>query len=248
MSRNPSIPDCAKMVNQLKIDMTQLPGLQPGAPLTKDTQNDIECAQRVYELATLLSVKQEDAVGFERHVARVKTYYVDYGAVFKPSKHRSIILGLNLLRLLAQNRIAEFHTELELVPADVRADNFIDYPCTLEQFLMEGSYSRVTSAAAQMPDPSFKFFVTMLMSSMREKIAACAEKAYKELSLEAASKLLSLDGDALAAFCRSRQWRVVGNNIVFALDVEAIPAKEQVPSVELITRSLYYARELEQII
>ena len=27
--------------------------------------------------------------------------------------------GLNLLRLLVQNRIAEFHTELELIPAAV---------------------------------------------------------------------------------------------------------------------------------
>jgi hypothetical protein len=28
--------------------------------------------------------------------------------------------GLNLLRLLVANRIAEFHTELELIPAEVR--------------------------------------------------------------------------------------------------------------------------------
>lgn len=27
--------------------------------------------------------------------------------------------GLNLLRLLVQNRISEFHTELELIPSEV---------------------------------------------------------------------------------------------------------------------------------
>lgn len=31
--------------------------------------------------------------------------------------------GLNLLRLLVQNRIAEFHTELELIPEAVRQFN-----------------------------------------------------------------------------------------------------------------------------
>jgi hypothetical protein len=30
------------------------------------------------------------------------------------------MLGLNLLRLLVQNRIAEFHTELELLSPEVR--------------------------------------------------------------------------------------------------------------------------------
>lgn len=35
------------------------------------------------------------------------------------SKQQNLIVGLNLLRLLVQNRIAEFHTELELIPQEV---------------------------------------------------------------------------------------------------------------------------------
>jgi hypothetical protein len=35
------------------------------------------------------------------------------------SPQEAMMLGLNLLRLLTQNRIAEFHTELELVPKEV---------------------------------------------------------------------------------------------------------------------------------
>jgi hypothetical protein len=37
-----------------------------------------------------------------------------------PSQTESLVLALNLLRLLVQNRIAEFHTDLELIPAEVR--------------------------------------------------------------------------------------------------------------------------------
>jgi 26S proteasome regulatory subunit N12 len=36
-----------------------------------------------------------------------------------PSENEFVIVALNLMRLLVQNRIAEFHTELELLPADV---------------------------------------------------------------------------------------------------------------------------------
>ena len=39
--------------------------------------------------------------------------------LLSPSKQQNLITGLNLLRLLVQNRIAEFHTELELIPQQV---------------------------------------------------------------------------------------------------------------------------------
>jgi 26S proteasome regulatory subunit N12 len=54
------------------------------------------------------------------------------------------LLGLNLLWLLTQNRVAEFHTELELLsPNDIQKNVFIRYPVCLEQYLMEGCYNKV---------------------------------------------------------------------------------------------------------
>ena len=54
------------------------------------------------------------------------------------------LLGLNLLCLLSQNRTSDFHTELELLPADVILDNpYISCPVRLEQFIMEGKYNMV---------------------------------------------------------------------------------------------------------
>ena len=40
-------------------------------------------------------------------------------SLLPPSKAELLVTGLNLLRLLVQNRIAEFHTELELLPQQV---------------------------------------------------------------------------------------------------------------------------------
>lgn len=54
------------------------------------------------------------------------------------------LLGLNLLFLLSQNRVAEFHTELERLSVDViRADPYVKHPLALEQYLMEGSYNKI---------------------------------------------------------------------------------------------------------
>jgi len=57
------------------------------------------------------------------------------------------LLGLNLLWLLTQNRVAEFHTELELLsPKDIQNNVFIHYPVSLEQYLMEGCYNKVINS------------------------------------------------------------------------------------------------------
>lgn len=58
------------------------------------------------------------------------------------------ILGMNLLKLLSQNRIAEFHTELELFvhPEVFKVLNnvYIKKAVEIEQFLTEGRYNKVS--------------------------------------------------------------------------------------------------------
>jgi 26S proteasome regulatory subunit N12 len=64
----------------------------------------------ILEHAVVLSVKMEDQDAFERHFLQLKSYYTDTRGLVPPSEQEYPILGLNLLRLLVQNRIAEFHT------------------------------------------------------------------------------------------------------------------------------------------
>lgn len=209
----------------------------------------IAICRDVYELATLLSVRQEDEVSFERHVAQVKTYYVDYAEVMEQSSRQNLILGLNLLRLMAQNRIAEFHTELELIPSASRSDKYISYPLRLENYLMEGSYSKMREEKIAVPDASFNFFVDMLMVTVREEIAACCERAYKKLECGAAQRMLSIGTEEeLVGFCKQKGWKVEDGKIAFKDQDEGGAGMDQVRSEDFITRSLQYARELEQII
>lgn len=76
---------------------------------------------QVLELAVLLSVKQSDEAAFERNFAQLRVYYADARTLLPPSDQEATLTGLNLLRLLVQNRIAEFHTELEVVPDSLLA-------------------------------------------------------------------------------------------------------------------------------
>lgn len=123
---------------------------------------------------------------FDRYFSQLQTFYTDYrcaaycltahgasrrsSTVLPPSKREFPIRGLNLIRLLTQNRIADFHTTLESLPlrADALADNpYIRHPVDLERWLMEGSYSKVWNAREEAPAEEYKFFVDSLMGTIR---------------------------------------------------------------------------------
>lgn len=93
-----------------------------------------------------------------------------HSSTLPPSPRENPLRGLNLVRLLTQNRIADFHTTLESLPlpADSLASNpFISHPINLERWLMEGSYSKVWNARLEAPAEEYKFFVDSLMGTIR---------------------------------------------------------------------------------
>ena len=84
-----------------------------------------------------------------------------------PSPDEYPILGLNLMRLLAENRIAEFHTELELLPQRALEHPCIKYAVELEQAFMEGTYSRLINARQAVPHDTYLYFMDLLAETMR---------------------------------------------------------------------------------
>lgn len=66
----------------------------------------------VLEIGAFFSIETQRVDAFERYFAQLKVYYFDYkdvpGLLESPNKYQ--LIGLNLLRLLSQNRLAEFHT------------------------------------------------------------------------------------------------------------------------------------------
>ena len=91
-------------------------------------------------------------------------------SILPQSEREFPIRGLNLIRLLIQNRIADFHTTLESLPLpadELIANPFIRHPVNLERWLMEGSYSKVWNAREEAPAEEYKFFVDSLMGTIR---------------------------------------------------------------------------------
>jgi CSN8/PSMD8/EIF3K family len=97
-------------------------------------------------------------------------FFFVHSSILPRSEREFPIRGLNLIRLLIQNRIADFHTTLESLPlpADALVSNpFILHPVNLERWLMEGSYSKVWNAREEAPAEEYKFFVDSLMGTIR---------------------------------------------------------------------------------
>ena len=89
---------------------------------------------------------------------------------------RCELLGLNLLCLLSQNKVAEFHTELERLSGKELESVYIRHPVSMEQYIMEGSYNKVINLKGNVPAESYNFFFDILLKTVRNEIASCLEK------------------------------------------------------------------------
>ena len=230
--------------------ITAFTALPPVFEQTPNAEKELTLARELMEYAVLFSVSQRDEAAAERNYNQLRPYYQDCAKILPPSPRERLIVGLNLLRLLVQNRIAEFHTELELVPAEAQADPQVQFSVALESHLREGAYGKILAARASVPTPDYAHLMDMLAETVRDEIAACAEKAYATLSRAAAAKLVGVSTEAeMTSLAEARGWRLdaTGGAYVFREEAAA-PSAKDIPSMELINQTLLYAKELERIV
>eukprot|EP01023_Acetabularia_acetabulum_P061354 TRINITY_DN740_c0_g1_i1.p1 TRINITY_DN740_c0_g1~~TRINITY_DN740_c0_g1_i1.p1 ORF type:complete len:309 (-),score=47.02 TRINITY_DN740_c0_g1_i1:128-919(-) len=238
----------ATLLKQLKLALIEFESLPPSTQLSKTAQQELTIARDCFEIGVLLSVQQKDEKAFERNFVQLKTYYTDVKNMIGVSPQQQLIEGLNLLRLLVENRISEFHIELELIPASELKSDYLKIPIELEQSLMEGAYSRILTMSQKPPHTSFQYFIDQLTETVRSEIASCCENAYDELSIQTAKKLLKFKSDQeVKTFASENGWQVAGDKISFNKDMD-IDGAGSFPTNKIIENSLMYARELERII
>lgn len=241
---------CQKFLSQLKVLLTGFRSLPPLFEESPNAIHELTLARDIYEHAVVLSVKMEDQDAFERDFFQLKPYYTDAAGRLPPSPQEYSILGLNLLRLLVQNRIAEFHTELELLSATALENPCIKHAVELEQSFMEGAYNRVLNARQTVPHETYVYFMDLLAKTVRDEIAGCSEKAYDYLSITDARQMLLFSSDQqLFEYIKEDhpEWEVKNGFVYFQKAKETAPCKE-IPSLQLINQTLSYARELERIV
>ncbi|KAG0246122.1 proteasome 26S subunit [Mortierella sp. GBAus27b] len=245
-SANPDLTKCGQYLAQLKIALIELQYLTH-----EDKHNNIEeltLARDVLEIGAQWSVRTKDIPSFERYMAQLQTYYNDHSALpASPLKYN--LIGLNLLCLLSQNRIADFHTALEMIEPDQLHNNpAIQHPIKLEQSLMEGSYNRVWSSRSDVPSKEYLFFIDILMDTIRNEIASCSEKAYTSLPLKDAGTLLFFTNmQDILNFAQERDWKVnpVEQKAYFHSDADE---KVSIPADQIIKQTMFYARDMDRIV
>ena len=236
-------------LSKLKILLLNLSFLPTGANASELDTRLLLIARSMLEIGALWSLERSDVASFERYVAQLKCYYFDYAGAVKASDYMYTILGLNLMRLLAQNRLAEFHTELELFPPEQLKNIYLKKPVTLEQFMMEGSYYKVFLSKEDIPNPYYGLFIDSLISTIKDEIASCIEKACSQVSVEGASRLLMIETkDELRAYVGERDWKLDSSGQWFVFSQKDKQETEIVKSPGLILQCLGYARELEKIV
>ena len=242
------LEEAGSKLSQMKVLLLKLSFL-PSENARLDPR-ELVLARNTLEIGALWSIEKRDIPSFQRYMAQLKCYYFDYGSLLPDSAFKYQILGLNFLCLLAENRLAEFHTELERLSVDELKNVYIKHPISLEQFLMEGSFHKVLLLKGNVPAQNYNFFMDILIGTIQNEIASCVEKAYARISVVEAAKVLMIDSEAqLEQYVRERQWATSEDGLHFVFSREE--KKETLHFVKnqlLIQEFLGYACELEKIV
>ncbi|XP_023244119.1 26S proteasome non-ATPase regulatory subunit 8-like [Centruroides sculpturatus] len=242
----PNLAVCQRLLNAIEVELTNISFL-PTSQTSIDKQ-ELLITRDTLEIGARLSIATADIPSFERYMAQLKCYYFDYQNDVPDSNYKYHLLGLNLLRLLAQNRMAEFHMELELLPFRELQNIYIRHPVSLEQYLMEGSYNKIFLSRGNVPANDYKFFMDILLNTVRNEIASCIEKAYEQLAFTEARRMLFFETqDKMEEYARERGWKMDRDNrFVFIMEVKQ--SDTNIPASELASQTIQYARELEKIV
>jgi 26S proteasome regulatory subunit N12 len=134
-------------------------------PTAHTPHNDLLLARIVFEIGAYTSIQLQDQSAFVNYLGYLHNFF----ALGAGGEREAELTGLNLLRLLAENKIAEFHTTLEILgDSSVKGSEPVRFARGLEEWVMEGAYNRVWKAGEgnQVNDYQ-KFFLHVLMDTIR---------------------------------------------------------------------------------
>ena len=232
----------SETLTKLKIQMLDFP---PGS------QSHTQIAVESMEIGILMMVEDGDLDAFARYVAQIKPMYASLtssstGNSTTPRKCH--VLGLNLMNLLVDNRLSEFHAELELLTAEEARNTFVTFPINLERQLMVGIYDEVLNVTV--PDPTYQFFVDNLLQTVRDSIADCMEVSYKIMKISDAMTMMKFGTQQelleYVEECRD-DWIVEKDTLCFQPPPSGSKAGD-IPSMKMIAQNLSYATEMERIV
>jgi len=209
-------------------------------------------AERTFhELCVRLAVMERDWAAMERHIQQLMPLYeLDRQAGIQ-SPHRDLLVGLNLMRLLAQNRLAEYHMELELLPTTEPQQNpYVLFPFQVEQALTEGSYQKILHIEA---GAEWLPFIELLRETTIQEMVTSWAEAYAHVTLEELASMAALPVEQvpalLARVLDCTQYVVQNETVHFIASDHIREAPSQyLLAKEAVSRTMEYIRGLERIV
>ena len=114
---------------------------------------------------------------------------------------------------------------------------------------MEGAYNKVFLSKGNVPAQAYIFFIDILLDTIREEIGACIEKAYEQISIPEAARLLFFDNvRQLQEFASRRNWDWNNNILRFSRTRTVDQSANKIPAQQLAEQIIDYAKELEMIV
>src|SRR5579859_657932 len=139
-------------------------------PTSQTTPQQASLARTVFEIGAFTSIRLRDKASFVNYLGYLQNFYSQGMGGEKEAE----LTGLNLLRLLAENKIADFHTQLEIIDANAKTiamSEPVRFARGLEEWVMEGAYNRVWKAGeGQGVNEYQKFFLDVLMDTVRYSV------------------------------------------------------------------------------
>ncbi|PIK52500.1 putative 26S proteasome non-ATPase regulatory subunit 8-like [Apostichopus japonicus] len=218
----PNVEKCGNILSKLKIALLELSFL----PTTdsKPNKRELIIARDILEIGVQWSVQKGDIESFQRYMAQLKP------------------ITLTTVILLCHTR--EFIICLELAKAAKCFYTMQDYS-TLQRRIMLMLNPRKTKG--NVPAESYNFFIDILLLTIRDEIAGCAEKAYDRIACNEAARILFFNKlQELNTYADKRGWKSVDNHFVFTKEVKK--TVDDIPSHDLALQAIEYARELEMIV
>jgi 26S proteasome regulatory subunit N12 len=89
----------------------------------------------------------------------------------------------------------------------------------------------------------------ILLHTIRDEIAYCMEKSYRQVSLKEAARILYVtEAGELDTIARKHGWKLQSDQSFHFADNQSKPENDHVPADEIATQMIQYAREMEIII
>ena len=127
-------------------------------------------------------------------------------------------IALQLLTLLSQNLLGEFHTEIESLHPEAYGNENITKVIAMEQYFIEGRYNKVMEMISTLKLGDISALLPSLRQTIIDAVAQTIQTAYESLPLDYARKVLMITSqDELTAIINQYGWKLENERIVFTV-------------------------------